>query len=49
VDVPFTVTGGNALRAAAPGNANLAPPGWYMLFLTDRRRVPSVASWVRLS
>jgi hypothetical protein len=49
VDVPFTVTSPNTLNAAIPNERNIAPPGWYMLFLTDNNGVPSVASWVLLS
>ena len=30
-----------------PANGNLAPPGYYMLFLVDDKGVPSVASFVR--
>jgi hypothetical protein len=41
-----TATGG--LRVQAPSNANLAPPGDYMLFLVDGSGVPSVANWVRV-
>jgi hypothetical protein len=39
--------GASSLTATAPANANLAPPGWYMLFLVDDAGVPSVASFVR--
>lgn len=39
-------TGG--VRLTAPPNANVAPPGYYMLFLVDNQGVPSVAKWVRL-
>ncbi len=40
------VTGG--VQVAVPANRNLAPPGYYMLFLQDRlARVP-LARWVRL-
>jgi hypothetical protein len=49
VDVPFTVGPANALKAAIPTDRNLAPPGWYMLFLTDNNGVPSVATWVHLA
>jgi hypothetical protein len=24
------------------------PPGWYMLFVADRRGTPSVAYWIRV-
>jgi hypothetical protein len=36
--------GGSAVNVTAPANANLAPPGYYMLFLVDSAGVPSVAS-----
>src|SRR5581483_3448176 len=39
-------TNGNTLTVAAPANANLAPPGTYMLFVVDTDGVPSVASFV---
>jgi hypothetical protein len=32
-----------------PSAQNLAPPGWYMLFLTDSLGRPSTAKWVHLS
>jgi hypothetical protein len=32
----------------SPPNANIALPGYYMLFLLNSKGVPSVASWVRL-
>jgi Domain of unknown function (DUF1929)/FG-GAP repeat len=49
VDVPFTATPPNTLNATIPNDRILAPPGWYMLFLTDNDGVPSVAAWVHLS
>jgi hypothetical protein len=36
------------LNVVAPSNANLAPPGHYMLFLLNANGVPSVARIVRL-
>ena len=32
-----------------PANANLAPPGWYLLFVLNSSRVPSVGRWVRVT
>lgn len=32
-----------------PANANLAPPGWYLLFILDAGRVPSRGRWVRVT
>ncbi|PYQ77748.1 MAG: hypothetical protein DMG01_13865 [Acidobacteria bacterium] len=47
VSLAFTAAAG-ALSIQAPANANLAPPGYYMLFLVGSNGVPSVASFVRL-
>ncbi|MBA3748939.1 MAG: DUF1929 domain-containing protein, partial [Solirubrobacterales bacterium] len=48
VELEFERDGLCHLRTRAPRNRCLAPPGWYMLFLTDTEGVPSVAHWVRL-
>lgn len=46
--VPVTFTqGAGVLTVQAPAQANLAPPGYYMLFIVDTNGVPSVASFVR--
>jgi hypothetical protein len=37
------------VHATAPPDGNVAPPGWYLLFLVDVDRVPSSGEWVRLS
>jgi hypothetical protein len=49
VDVPFAVSGPNQLTATIPAGRTVAPPGWYMLFLTDHDGAPSVAKWVHLT
>ncbi|MBZ5627991.1 MAG: DUF1929 domain-containing protein [Acidobacteriia bacterium] len=49
VDVPFKTAPPDVLNAAIPKDRTSAPPGWYMLFLTDNDGVPSVGSWVHLS
>jgi len=47
--VPLTFTAGNgALTVQAPASANLAPPGYYMLFILDTNGVPSVAATMHL-
>ncbi|MEM9903746.1 MAG: galactose oxidase-like domain-containing protein [Cyanobacteria bacterium P01_D01_bin.44] len=38
----------NELRLEAPPNSNLAPPGYYMLFLVNQAGVPSEAKFVQL-
>jgi len=35
------------LMVQAPPNRNIAPPGYYMLFIVNRAGVPSVAHWIR--
>ena len=44
-----TTTGVGAINATAPANANIAPPGYYMLFLIDSNGVPSVSKMVRVT
>ena len=47
--VPLTFTAGTGtLRATSPVNANVAPPGMYMLFAIDANGVPSQARMVTL-
>jgi len=48
VDVPFVRTNGNTLTATVPGSAGLAPPGYYLLTVTDTSGVPSVGRWVQV-
>jgi hypothetical protein len=47
VKLKFNRSGGT-LNVTAPTNANLAPPGYYMLFAVDTNGVPSVASMVQV-
>ncbi len=42
----FSATGATTISAAGPTNANLAPPGPYMLFLVNATGVPSKAKMV---
>jgi hypothetical protein len=42
----FSVTGSTALNVMGPKNANVAPPGPYMLFLVNAKGVPSQAKMV---
>ena len=45
--LPLSFTpGGGSLTATAPANADIAPPGVYMLFIIDANGVPSVAKMV---
>jgi chitodextrinase len=47
--VPLTFTQGiGGLNVQAPADNNLAPPGYYMLFIVNKNGVPSIAPFVRL-
>ena len=48
VELSFTVNSG-ALTVIEPPSGNVAPPGYYMLFLLNSAGVPSVASIVQVS
>ena len=48
VGMSFTI-GNGTLTVTAPPNGNIAPPGYYMLFLVNTSGVPSVAKFVKLS
>ena len=39
---------GSVLTVTTPRTANIAPPGYYMLFITDTAGVPSVAKIIKL-
>jgi hypothetical protein len=47
IDLPMTVSG-NTVDLNLTSNPNLAPPGWYMLFVLGTNGVPSVAKWVQI-
>lgn len=47
VGMNFTA-GNGVLNVTAPPNGNIAPPGYYMLFVLNSAGVPSVARFVRL-
>lgn len=49
VGLRFTLgTGTGTLNLRAPANGNLAPPGYYLLFLLNAQGVPSLGRFVRL-
>jgi hypothetical protein len=47
VELSFTAQAGG-LVATAPANGNLAPPGYYLLFILSSKGVPSEARFVQL-
>jgi hypothetical protein len=48
VAINFTA-GSGVLNVTAPPNGNIAPPGYYMLFILNSLGVPSVAQFVQLT
>jgi hypothetical protein len=48
VELSFTA-GNGVLNVTAPPNGNIAPPGYYMVFILNSNGVPSLASFVQLS
>jgi len=48
VGLSYTV-GAGVLNVTAPPNGNIAPPGYYMLFILNSAGVPSVTRFVQLS
>jgi len=48
VGLTFTYTNGQ-LYVTAPRSGNIAPPGYYMVFILNSQGVPSKASFVRLT
>ncbi len=49
VGVPFRMRMSGALELTITDQPNIAPPGWYMLFVTNDDGIPSVAHWVHLT
>lgn len=48
VDLGMTRTA-TGVSITMPSEPNLAPPGWYMVFVVDANGVPSAAKWVHLA
>src|SRR5262249_35748942 len=47
VQLSFTASSGS-LTVTAPPNGNIAPPGYYMLFILNSNGVPSLARFVQI-
>lgn len=48
IQLSFTTVSANSIRVTAPPNGNIAPVGYYMLFVLNKNGVPSVARFVHL-
>ncbi|MBE0529711.1 MAG: DUF1929 domain-containing protein [Rhodospirillales bacterium] len=49
VDLPIASRTAGAVTVNVTAEPNIAPPGWYMLFLVNQQSVPSVAKWIHLT
>jgi FtsP/CotA-like multicopper oxidase with cupredoxin domain len=49
IRLPITGTAASSVDVTMPADAQIAPPGWYMLFVVDGVRVPSPAHWIQVS
>ena len=45
LECEISATGATSVTADLPANANLAPRGWYSLFILSSSRIPSVGRW----
>lgn len=48
LDLPIRDRDACHLHVVVTDNPNLAPPGWYLLFLCNEAGIPSVAKWAHL-
>jgi hypothetical protein len=48
IDLDIQTQGGGSIQAVVTINPNIAPPGWYMLFIIDNQGIPSIARWIQL-
>lgn len=49
IELVIAGVGAGTIDVESPPQPNLAPPGWYLLFILDGSRVPSPGQWVRLT
>lgn len=49
VDLNILSQGNGLISAKVTNEPNIAPPGWYMLFLIDMNGVPSISKWIHLT
>ena len=49
IRIPIISTAAGSIDVQLPAAGEIAPPGWYMLFIVNVAGVPSVAHWLRLS
>jgi PKD repeat protein len=48
INMAPTVADSGHISVTTPTNPNVAPPGYYMMFLVNNQGVPSTARWIRI-
>ena len=48
IELTIIASAAGSVDVSAPPNANIAPPGFYLLFILDGNRVPSKGRWIHL-
>ena len=49
IELVMGAPGAGSITVAGPPSANLAPPGWYLLFILNASKIPSAGRWVRVT
>jgi len=49
IELVITGTGAGTVNVQTPPEPNLAPPGWYLLFILNFDRTPSEGRWIRVT
>jgi plastocyanin len=49
IELAITANGVGTVDVSAPPIPNIAPPGFYLLFILDGNRIPSEGRWIRLT
>ncbi|NMG10416.1 galactose oxidase early set domain-containing protein [Brasilonema sp. UFV-L1] len=49
VDLPISSRTSNSVNVTVTSNRNIAPPGYYMLFIVNNSNVPSQAKWIQIT
>lgn len=48
IDLPLTTNTDGSYSLAVTSNPNLAPPGWYLLFVQNAAGTPSTSKWIKV-
>ncbi|MCA1587839.1 MAG: DUF1929 domain-containing protein [Chloroflexi bacterium] len=49
IELVISATGAATIDVQSPPDPNLAPPGWYLLFVLNASTTPSEGRWIRVT